>query len=167
MRFVIFLFLSFFISNTLFAQTAKGTIFVDYLFFGNDYYIDGKEYNREEIIHLLESDKLSNEYLNKSYNNKNWGYVTLSVGLVFNFISWQELKTSNDTKYKQQLEAAFFLKAAIGIGLDLVAILCFSNSKSSFSNAIKAYNKCLIKDTGSNEFKVNIDFNRITFTYSM
>lgn len=167
MRFAILLFLTVFISNTIFAQTAKDTILVDYSFWGNNYFIDGNEYTRGDICSLLESNNNSSKRINSSYNQKYWGYGTLSVGVILLGASIYDVYESVENYGEAPTKSKFYFKSAAAVGFNFVAIIFFSSSKKSFSNAIKAYNKSLNADTGANEFKVNIDLNRITFTYSM
>ncbi len=82
MRFLIFIVLSVFISNAVYSQSAKDTIVVDYAFWGNDYYIDGIEFSRGDICSILETNIKSRELMNVSYNEKYWGYATLSAGII-------------------------------------------------------------------------------------
>ncbi|MDT3738002.1 MAG: hypothetical protein RO257_00730 [Candidatus Kapabacteria bacterium] len=167
MRFVIYLFLTLFISNTLFAQTAMDTIVVDYAFWGNNYFIDGKEFSRGHIDFILEGYDFSKDLVKTSNNQKYWGYGTLSVGVLLTGVCLYNVWESYENYGEPPTKSSFYIKSALAIGLNFAAIIYFSKSKKSFSKAIKAYNKSLNADSGSNEFKINIDFNRITFTYSM
>lgn len=167
MKFILLIILTAFISVSLNAQSKADSINVENSFWGNNYYIEGIEFSRGDICDILETNNFSSELVNTSYNQKYWGYGTLSVGVLLVGASLYSVFESYENYGEQPTKSSFYIKSALAIGLNFAAIIYFSKSKKSFSKAIKAYNKCLNADSGSNEFKINIDFNRITFTYSM
>ncbi len=155
------------VTANLKAQSTKDSIIFNRAFWGNSYYIDGKEVSFDVIYTKLISQTESNMLLQESISHKNWAWRSLVVGMLFNISTLQSIYYSYRNYEKAPNSTGFYSVAAIAVGFDIVAIIYFSLSKKSFGNSIKAYNSNLNKDSGFNEMDLKINGNRISFTYSL
>ena len=64
------------------AQAPQDTIFVERSFWGNSFFIGGKEFDRSEVVDLLEKNTYSEKLMSTSASKKTWGYILLTAGIL-------------------------------------------------------------------------------------
>ena len=162
----IILLITFIFSVTLNAKNSKDSIIVENLFFGNRYFINYLEYSRSDIYDKLDSNPLTSDLVQSSTTKKTWGYITLPVGL---FITMGGLSGIYAEKNNYGSEADItpqILKTALGVVLDIVAIILFSDSKRDFRSAINLYNKNIndLNHTDNYQLELNCGEKGITLS---
>ena len=163
----IFLLLLFILVTTLFvqAQSRKDTIKVDYSFWGNSYSIDTNQYSKGEISYILDQNPSSSNLNSSSRTEKIIAYISLITGVLFTIDALQDMYANY---FNTGHATPNYYTAGAAIGFEIISIFLFSSSKGKFTRAIKAYNKYIKENsaTYNNEFKVNLTYNRIIFSYS-
>lgn len=145
-----------------FSQAPTDTIRADYSFWSNSYYLGEKELTKAELISLLNSNSLSNEFMQKWRSKKEWGFLTFTIGMIITTSSVIGAIITADNGGGSALEAkstSYILTAAIGLTLDIIGISMIIGKDKSFNKAIKEYNKNPMAAT--EEFKLYLGLNRI------
>jgi hypothetical protein len=164
-KFIVFFFIAF-CFVTLNAQNSKESIIVENHFWGNRYFINYLEYSRSDIYDKLESDPETRELVRSSTTKKTWGYITLPVGLYITLGGLSGIYTEKNNYGPNANLSPHILKTALGVVLEIVAIMLFSDSKSDFRSAINLHNKN-IKDSDKTEnyqLELNYGLNGISLS---
>lgn len=152
------------------AQAAQDTIFVERSFWGNSFFIGGKEFDRSEVVDLLESNTYSEKLMSTSSSKKTWGYILLTAGILMTgdvvYETWRSynnygvspLDPSWSLSRKDE-SGMFILKSVIALGLDITGIIMIIGSNKTFNKAIGEYNKSLF--VSNDRIHLYIGVNRI------
>jgi hypothetical protein len=152
------------------AQAAQDTIFVERSFWGNSYFIGGKEFERLDIINLLDTNSYTKKLMSTWRSKREWAYLTLTAGVLMTFYVGYETWISYNNYGVSPLDPSwglgrkdesgiFILKSAIALGLDITGIIMIIGSNKTFNKAIGEYNKSLF--VSNDRIHIYIGMNRI------
>lgn len=157
---IVIIFAFFLLTSIVKAEDKKDSIKVEYAFWGNSFFIDGKEYSRNYIQDLLNDYPHTNDLMKISKIKKNFSYFTLPTGIIlsgYSMYHYYKLLKRGSSFNPTTKKLPIYIPIA-ALCFDLSSIILISDANKSFYSAIRKYNKNISKETNSSLYEIDFQY---------